>query len=179
MAARSGCGSRAAHTLLRGALILNQKCACTDFVSFCSPPLPPTAQRAAAPLDRQPAVGGRHPSAGAQRVLHPAGGQCSCSGLALRGREQEWAAWLFDLVVCRAQAEPRPACLYSCPDLPSKLHPSCWPCRCISRVLPQPPPDPCLRFFCLQRDYLVLTRRAADLLTERLRQPIKPCSPTP
>ncbi|PSC72778.1 39S ribosomal mitochondrial [Micractinium conductrix] len=31
----------------------------------------------------------------------------------------------------------------------------------------------------LQRDYLVLTQRAADLLTERMRQPIKPCSPTP
>ncbi|KAI7845037.1 hypothetical protein COHA_001403 [Chlorella ohadii] len=31
----------------------------------------------------------------------------------------------------------------------------------------------------LQRDYLVLTRAAADLLTERLRRPIKPCSETP
>lgn len=30
-----------------------------------------------------------------------------------------------------------------------------------------------------QRDYLVLSRRAADLLAERLRRPIKPCSPTP
>ena len=37
------------------------------------------------------------------------------------------------------------------------------------------PPFPRL----LQRDYLVLTQRAADLLTERMRQPIKPCSPTP
>lgn len=31
----------------------------------------------------------------------------------------------------------------------------------------------------LQRDYLVLTKRAVDLLMERLRRPIKPCSPTP
>lgn len=31
----------------------------------------------------------------------------------------------------------------------------------------------------LQRDYLVLTLAAVKLLSERLRQPIKPCSPTP
>lgn len=31
----------------------------------------------------------------------------------------------------------------------------------------------------LQRDYLVITRAAADLLAERLRRPIRPNSPTP
>jgi hypothetical protein len=31
----------------------------------------------------------------------------------------------------------------------------------------------------LQRDHLVLTRRAVELVTERVRRPIKPCSPTP
>ncbi len=39
-------------------------------------------------------------------------------------------------------------------------------------LYPTPPP-------LAQRDYLLLTRRAADLLTERMRRPIKPCSPTP
>lgn len=45
------------------------------FPSLLCPPLlaPLRVQRAAAPLDRQPAVGGRHSAAGPQRVLNPAG----------------------------------------------------------------------------------------------------------
>lgn len=31
----------------------------------------------------------------------------------------------------------------------------------------------------LQRDHLVITQRAVELVTERMRRPIKPCSPTP
>lgn len=30
----------------------------------------------------------------------------------------------------------------------------------------------------LQRDYLVMTQRAVDAITQRMRRPIKPCSPS-